>query len=188
MRLTKRLSDVLGITFGWLTMLLGLIVTGEVAARKLFNWSMQGADELGGYILAVSACISFCVALLGRNHMRIDVIHYRLSQGGQAILNWISVVSIALFALVLAWASFGVIRDTFAYNSTAPTPWATPLKYPQTVWYAGIVAFAIVAVLLAGRATYLFATGRMAELASEFEPKAAQEELKEELEDAKRRL
>jgi len=116
------------------------------------------------------------------------VIHYRLSRGGQAVLNWISVVSIALFALVLAWASFGVIRDTFAYNSTAPTPWATPLKYPQSVWYAGIVAFAIVAVLLAGRATYLFATGRMAELASEFEPKAAQEELEEELEDAKRRL
>ena len=188
MRLTKQLSDVMGITFGWLTMLLGLIVTGEVAARKLFNWSMQGADELGGYILAVSACISFCVALLGRNHMRIDVIHYRLSRGGQAVLNWISVVSIALFALVLAWASFGVIRDTFVYNSTAPTPWATPLKYPQTLWYAGIVAFAIVAVLLAGRATYLFATGQMAELASEFEPKAAQEELKEELEDAKRRL
>ncbi len=188
MPIMKRLSDILGLTFGWLTMLLGLLVTVEVGARKLFNWSMQGADEIGGYILAVSACLSFCVALIGRNHMRIDVIHYRLSQRGQALLNWISVTSIALFALVLAWASFGVVRDTFAYNSTAPTPWATPLKYPQTVWYAGIVAFAIVAVLLGGRATYLLLRGQTAQLASEFEPKAAREELQEELEDAKRRL
>ena len=188
MPIMTRLSSILGITFGWLTMFLGLIVTGEIAARKLVNWSMQGADELGGYILAVSACLSFCVALIGRNHMRIDVIHYRLSPRGQAILNWISVFSIALFALVLAWASFGVIRDTFAYNSTAPTPWATPLKYPQGIWYAGIVAFAVVAVLLAGRATYLLLSGQMSQLASEFEPKAAAEELREELEDAKRRL
>jgi TRAP-type C4-dicarboxylate transport system permease small subunit len=188
MRLTQRLSEILGIAFGWLTMLLGLIVTAEIGARKFLNWSMQGADELGGYILAVSACLSFCVALIGRNHMRIDVIHYRLSSTGQAVLNWISVFSIALFALVLAWASFGVIRDTFAYDSTAPTPWATPLKYPQSVWYAGIVAFAVVAMLLAGRATYLLLSGRMTQLASEFEPKAAKEELREELEDAKRRL
>lgn len=188
MPLMKRLSDILGLAFGWLTMLLALTVTVEVASRKLFNWSMQGADEIGGYILAVSACLSFCVALIGRNHMRIDVIHYRLSRNGQALMNWISVTSIALFSLVLAWASFGVIRDTFAYNSTAPTPWATPLKYPQSVWYAGIVAFAIVAILLAGRATHLLLQGRLAELASDFEPKAAREELQEELEDARRRL
>lgn len=188
MPVMRRLSDILGITFGWLTMALGAVVTAEIVARKLFNWSMQGADELGGYILAVSACLSFCVALIGRNHMRIDVVHYRLPQRGQAILNWISVTSIALFAFVLAWASFGVIRDTFAYNSSAPTPWATPLKYPQAIWYAGIVAFAIVAGLMASRATYLLATGRIPELVSEFEPKAAKEELKEELEDAKRRL
>lgn len=188
MRFTERLSNILGITFGWLTMALGLVVTAEVVARKVFNWSMQGADELGGYILAVSACLSFCVALIGRNHMRIDVIHYRLSARGQARLNWVSIVSIALFALVLAWASFGVVRDTFLYNSTAPTPWVTPLKYPQSVWYGGIVAFAGVAVLLAGRATYLLLTGRTPQLVAEFEPKAATEELREELEDAQRRL
>jgi TRAP-type C4-dicarboxylate transport system permease small subunit len=184
----QRMSNALGIIFGYLTLLLGLVVTGETAARKVFNWSLQGADELGGYILAVSACLSFCVALIGRNHMRIDVIHYSLSRRGQAIMNWVASASIAFFSLVLAWASYGIIRDTFLYNSTAPTPWATPLKYPQTVWYVGILAFALVATLLAAKATGLLATGRWERLAREFEPKAQKEELEEELEDARRRL
>ena len=184
MKSMRKLSNVLGIVFGWLTMALGLIVTSETVSRKLFNWSMQGADELGGYILAFTACLSFCVALIGRNHMRIDLIHYHLSARGQAIMNWIAIMSIALFSFVLAWASFGVIRDTFLYNSTAPTPWATPLKYPQTVWYAGVLAFTAVALVLAARATQLLVANRMEELATEFEPKAAKEELQEELESA----
>jgi TRAP-type C4-dicarboxylate transport system permease small subunit len=184
----QRLASALGVVFGYLTLLLGIVVTGETVARKLLDWSLQGADELGGYILAVSACLSFCVALLGRSHMRIDVVPYRLPLKGQAILNWVSSTSIALFSLVLAWASWGIIRDTFLYNSTAPTPWATPLKYPQSIWYAGVLAFALVATLLAAKATGLLLHARWERLAREFEPKAQREELEEELEDARRRL
>jgi TRAP-type C4-dicarboxylate transport system permease small subunit len=183
----RRLSNILGIVFGWMTLALGLIVTGETAARKFFNWSMQGADELGGYILAVTTLLSFCVALIGRNHMRIDTFHYMLAPKWQALLNWISSVSIGLFAAVLAWASWGVVRDTLEYKSTAPTPWATPLIYPQAIWYVGIVAFALVAITLAVKATGLLVTGQVARLAEEFQPKATKEELQEELEDAKRR-
>lgn len=174
----------LGILFGYLTLALGVIVTGETVARKLFSVSLQGADELGGYILAFTSCLSFAVALIGRYHMRIDLIHYRLPVGGQAVLNWIGSVSIALFALTLAWAGYGVVRDTFVYNSTAPTPWATPLKYPQALWYAALAGFAIVAVILAARATRLLLGGRLKELADEFQPKALQEELREEVQDA----
>lgn len=180
-------SRVLGILFGYLTLALGVIVTGETAARKLFNVSLQGADELGGYILAFTSCLSFCVALIGRNHMRIDLIHYRLPVRGQAVLNWLSSVSIAVFAVVLAWAAFGIIRDTFRYQSTAPTPWATPLIYPQSAWYVGLLAFAAIAVILAARATRLLARDRVKELADQFQPKATQEELQEELADAARR-
>ena len=181
------MAKIMGILFGWLTMGLGLIVTSETIMRKFFDYSMQGADELGGYILAFTALLSFCCALIGRNHMRIDTIHYMLSTNSQALLNWISVVSIGLFSVVLAWASWGIIRDTWAYKSTAPTPWATPLIYPQAIWYLGIVAFALVAVALSLKATKLLASGNMRQLAEEFQPKAVKEELKEEIEDAKRR-
>jgi TRAP-type C4-dicarboxylate transport system permease small subunit len=181
------IARIMGIVFGWMTLALGLIVTGETAMRKFLNYSLQGADELGGYILAFTTLLSFCCALIGRNHMRIDTIHYMLSPKWQGILNWISSVSIGLFAMVLAWASWGVVRDTWAYKSTAPTPWATPLIYPQALWYVGIVAFALVAVALAVKATFLLVGGQTDRLVEEFQPKATKEELQEELEDAKRR-
>lgn len=180
-------ARVLGIVFGYLCLALAVIVTGETVARKVLSWSMQGADELGGYILAVASSLSFCVALIGRYHMRIDLIHYRLPVAGQSVLNWISMVLFTLFGVLLAVTSFGILRDTIRYHSTAPTPWATPLVYPQSLWVASLVVFAGIAVFLAGRATRLLVTARVKELADAFQPKAAQEELRAELEDAARR-
>lgn len=183
----KTLSKVLGLTFGYLCMGLTFLVSFEVFARKALGTSVQGADELGGYVLAIGSCLCFCVALIGRNHMRIDVLHYRFPAKVQAILNWIAMVTLTLFALLLAATGFGVVVDTFGYQSTAPTPWATPLIYPQSLWYAAIVMFALIGVYLTGRATWLLVTGRWEALRLDFQPKATQEELEEELDDAAKR-
>lgn len=183
----KTLSRILGITFGYLCMALSILVCVEVFARKTLGMSLQGADELGGYVLAIGSCICFCVALIGRNHMRIDILHYRFSPKIQAILNWIAVLTLTLFALLMAFTGFRVVVDTFGYKSTAPTPWATPLIYPQSLWYAAIVMFALIGIYLACRATLLLAAGRWEALRIEFQPKATQEELEEELKDAAKR-
>ncbi|MDF1593302.1 MAG: TRAP transporter small permease [Desulfobacterales bacterium] len=183
----KIISKVLSCIFGYLCLGLSILVCVEVIGRKVFSVSLQGADELGGYVLAVGSCLAFCVALIGRNHMRIDIFHYRLPGKIQAILNWVAIVTLALFGLLLATTGFGIIRDTFSYHSTAPTPWATPLIYPQGFWYAGLFMFAVIGVILAFRATKLLLKNRLKELQSEFQPKAAAEELEEELENAARR-
>jgi hypothetical protein len=78
--------------------------------------------------------------------------------------------------------SWRVISESLEYRSTAQTPWATPLIWPQSLWYAGLVLFMVVAVGFAARATYLLAKKRIDELNAEFHPKSTKEELKEELE------
>jgi len=187
MKLLQHSSNFLGIVFGYLCLGLSIFVGAETILRKLFGMSLQGADELGGYVLALGSCLAFCVALVGRNHMRIDILHYRMPAKVQAVLNWLSAVTMALFGLTLAWTAYGILRDTADYHSTAPTPWATPLIYPQGAWYAGIVFFMLLAFMLALRATKLFLTKRMDMLQEDFQPKATKEELQEELEDAARR-
>jgi hypothetical protein len=82
--------------------------------------------------------------------------------------------------VVVSWR---VISESRLYGSTAQTPWATPLIYPQALWYAGLVLFMLVGLGFAARATWLLAKGRIDELNEEFHPKSAKEELKEELED-----
>jgi TRAP-type C4-dicarboxylate transport system permease small subunit len=179
----KRVESVLANVFGIVFLVLSFVVTVETLSRKLFNFSLQGADELGGYSLAVGSVISFTLALLGRNHIRVDVFHERMPVRIQAALNWISMVLLALFAVTLVAVCAKVLAETLQYGSTAQTPWATPLIYPQSLWYAGLVMFMLTAVVLAVRATWLLVSRRTRELNTEFHPKSAKEELKEELDD-----
>jgi TRAP-type C4-dicarboxylate transport system permease small subunit len=179
----EHIENVLAWVFGTIFIALAGVVTVETLARKVFNVSLQGADELGGYALAVGSTLAFSLALMGRNHIRVDVFHEKLPRGMQAFLNWFSVASIAAFGVFVAWVATKVITDTLAYGSTAQTPWATPLILPQSVWYAGLVVFALVATAYALRATGLLARGRIDVLNADFHPKSAKEELKEELDD-----
>jgi len=183
----KKFESTLANIFGIIFLALSVIVTVETIARKVFTFSIQGADELGGYALALGSTLAFSLALMGRNHIRVDVFHEFFSRRVQAALNWLSITMIALFAVVIALVSIKVLRETVEYGSTAQTPWATPLIYPQSLWYAGFVLFMLVAISYAARATYLLLTRRIDELNVEFHPKSAKEELKEELEDIEHR-
>jgi TRAP-type C4-dicarboxylate transport system permease small subunit len=183
----ERIEAVLASIFGFIFIGLAAWVTVETLSRKIFNISLQGADELGGYALAVGCTIAFSLALMGRNHIRVDVFHEKLPARGQAVVNWISIMSLAVFAVFIAWVAEKVIADTLQYRSTAQTPWATPLIWPQGVWYAGLVIFALLSCGYALRGSYLLFTGRIADMNRDFQPKSAKEELKEELDDLAQR-
>lgn len=175
----------LGTLFGLIFVGLSLIVTVETIVRKVFNFSLQGADELGGYSLAVGGTIAFSLALLGRTHIRVDVFHEHLPAAMKAVLDWLSAASLAAFAVLMAWLAWYVIKDTTAYMSVSQTPWATPLKYPQSAWLTGLIVFALLAVLTASRATWLLVRGDAAQLDREFGPRSTKQEVDEELADLK---
>jgi TRAP-type C4-dicarboxylate transport system permease small subunit len=183
----KRAEALFANVFGAIFLVLSFAVTVETLARKLFNYSLQGVDELAGYSLAIGSTIAFSLALAGRNHIRVDVFHELFPRGLKAALNWISILLLAAMAVLFVAVSWRVVSETLLYRSTAQTPWATPLIYPQALWYAGLVLFMLAALGFAARATWLLAKGRIDELNDEFHPKSAKEELKEELEDLQRR-
>lgn len=177
----------LGTIFGLIFVALSLLVAVETVMRKTFNVSLQGADELGGYALAVGATIAFSLALTGRSHIRVDVFHDRLPAALQTGLNWLSAVLLAGFAGLVAWLAWFVIQDSAAYKSVSQTPWATPLVLPQSVWLAGLVVFALVAAAYALRASWLLVQGRAVMLNREFGPRSTKDEVDEELQDLKAR-
>lgn len=177
----------LGTIFGLIFVALSLLVAVETVMRKTFNVSLQGADELGGYALAVGATIAFSLALIGRSHIRVDVFHDRLPALLQTVLNWLSALLLAAFAGLVAWLAWFVIQDSAAYKSVSQTPWATPLVLPQSVWLGGLVVFALVAAGYALRATWLLLRGRSAQLNREFGPRSTKDEVDEELQDLQAR-
>lgn len=181
------IERVMANLFGVVFLGLSFLVTVETVVRKVFNVSIQGSAELGGYALAVGSAIGFGLAVASRSHIRVDVFHERFSPAVQAFMNWLSAVLIAALGLFLVGVCYRVITKTVEYGSAAQTPWATPLIYPQSVWYLGLVAFAIYAVVYALRATKLLVGGQRAALLEEFHPKSAKEELKDELDDLAQR-
>lgn len=182
-----RLATWISRLFGWSLLFLSAFVALETIMRKVFNSSLQGADELGGYVLAFGASVSFIVAMIERAHIRIDVLHQRMPLWWQALIDWLSVMSLGMLGVFFLYIGWFVIADTHLYGSTAATPWATPLIWPQSAWYAGLAVFALCSFIMAARASRLFLSGRFDALAREFNPKSADEELSEELDQLRSR-
>src|SRR5215218_11003219 len=102
-RLAERFSNATIVAFGVVMTGFAALVTFETLARKFMNISLQGVDELGGYVLAVTSSLAFTLALLDRAHIRIDLFHLKLPLGLRAALNWISAAMTTAFAALLVY-------------------------------------------------------------------------------------
>lgn len=178
-RAANALSHGAALAAGYAAMLLAGLITFEVIARKFFNFSLQGANEIGGYVLAIGAAFSFAYALLQRAHTRVDVLLAKLPAALRAPLNVLASVLLAGFAIFMLWRGADTLLVTLEFQSHASTPLQTPLWIPQSLWVAGLVVFALLATLLALRAIYLLLSGNVAQLNTEFDPRSADDELDE---------
>lgn len=183
----QQLDRVLAWVFGIALLVLAVAVAVETLMRKVLNRSLQGVDELGGYVLALTAALSFAIAIHARTHIRIDLLHDRFPRSVRVFLNVAAVAAIAACAGAAAYMAWLALADTIQFNATAQTPWATPLKYPQAVWLAALLLFLLVALAEIVRIVLLLAKGDMAAVDRRYGPRGAKEELDEELEDLKAR-
>src|ERR671913_352314 len=99
----------------------------------------------------------------------------------------LAVVALAAFALLLAWTGWLTLDETIEFRSTAPTPWATPLLWPQSAWLFGLLLFAAACLVALLDASRLFFFGNSRELARRYGPRAVEEEMDEELADLRGR-
>jgi len=183
----KRLEALAASIFGLAFLVLAVAVTVETIMRKVFNQSLQGVDELGGYILALGAAMTFSVALVARAHIRIDIVHDHLPRSLRVPLNLIASLSILACAIALLRMAWFAYDESAALGATAQTPWATPLKYPQGLWVAALVPFVIVSAFESFRIVALLVKGDAQEVDRSYGPRTAREELADELEDIKTR-
>ncbi len=183
----KRLETAGAWLFGLVFVVLSLAVTLEVTLRKVMNVSLQGVDELGGYALAVGSALAFSLALVARAHIRIDLVHERLPRALRVPMNLVAVLTLAATAAALPVLAWFALSDSISMNSTAQTPWATPLRWPQSVWFVVLAAFALVAIGSALRAVGLVLGGRIEQADREYGPRGTKEELQEELADIEAR-
>lgn len=179
-RWVEPLARWAAIACGWAVLALSVAIAIEIVGRKLFAFTFHGVDDIGGYVLAITATIGASYTMAMRGHTRIDVFLVRMPRGLQAVLNALAMVTLAVFAVFAAWRASVVLAESIEFKSVATNPLQTPLWQPQTLWLAGIVLFAAIAVAYAIHAVILLVGGSR-ELNRFYGPASVREELDAEL-------
>ena len=142
---------IIGILGGYGCLDLSFLIVYEIFARKLFNHSLQGVDEIGGYVVAITGTFGMALAALERAHTRIDVLLLRLPARVQAGLNLLSYIALGLGAAFMGYMGWRTLDESLTFGSVSSSPLQVPLWIPQSLWMAGLVLFALSALWTALR-------------------------------------
>lgn len=187
-QLSHRLVAIASLIAGYAFLFLSIMISVEVITRKFFGFSFQGVDEVGGYALAIGCAFSFGYALLLRGHTRVDILLVNLPPAVRALLNVVAALSMAAFAVFMAWQGWVALDETLEFDSRASTPLQTPLWIPQTLWVAGMVVFALIALLIGWRGLIDLLRARFSRVNALLDPRTTDDELDEALENAQELL
>ena len=108
-RLIDALNTAVGKASYWLILVAVLISSGNAVVRKAFNMSSNSL-EIQWYLFAAVFLLCAGYTLLNKEHVRVDLIHSRLSRRKQL---WVEIFGtlfflapMTLLILVLSWAPF----------------------------------------------------------------------------------
>lgn len=147
------LSRAACIIGGWCVILLAVGICVEVVLRKVFNDSLQGVDEYGGYVLAVTASLGMAYAFYENAHIRIDLVVRRLPRRLGRVMALLAIAALGTVVATLAWEAWRLTEESHFFGAFSNTPLRTPLVYPQAIWTGGFCLF-FLAILL--RLLHLF--------------------------------
>lgn len=160
-----------------------VLVTIEVFIRKVFSMSMAAADELGGYALSISMAWGYSYCLFHRGHIRVDVLYVRLPLFARSVLDVISLLGFAAIMGMLTLQASNVLQETIRLSAKSSTPLATPLIYPQSLWFAGLMFFFLSICILLVRSSWALMRGDLLLVKNIAGAPSMQEEIDEELHD-----
>jgi TRAP-type C4-dicarboxylate transport system permease small subunit len=178
----ERISRVGAIAGGAMLIVAAILICIDITLRYAFAITLGGADELSGYALAISSAWGFSTALLSRSHIRIDTVYVRLkSVTTRALLDLVSLATLLFFFGMVTFHAWGVVKQSWDADSHSLSAIEAPLIIPQGLWFAGLVFFVLLCLLLLARGLLAFAQGRYTELFALIGSKSAVAEAEEEI-------
>jgi TRAP-type C4-dicarboxylate transport system permease small subunit len=173
--------NVVAIAVGWALIALCLFIVVSATARKFFNIGLQGADEYGGYLLAIAAAFGFSFGVLERSHVRVGLLRDSLPAPLRAIFDLGALAVLLVFAVNLLAVGWQVVTASFSMGAQATTALQTPLVVPQSIWVVAFALFVVTCALQLGRGLKAFVQRDWAFIDAELGTKGTAEEVEEEL-------
>ena len=156
---------------------IGLSLLGEACIAIKFT----GADEITGYLFAISTTWAFGFALLARTNVRIDALYMLLPRPFAAVLDVLGLLVLTGFASVLTHRAFIVYTDSLEQGAVSITPLQTKLAIPQTFWLIGLAFFVLVLLLVLCQALWSLIRGDVAGVLKVAGARSHEEEVADEL-------
>jgi TRAP-type C4-dicarboxylate transport system permease small subunit len=172
---------------GTLILAAALLIGVDVTARKFFNASIGGADELAGYALALGTAWSLGAALLDRAHIRIDSLYVLFPRWLRLALDFVGLALFIAFFGLIARHGWSVAQQSWVSGSRSQSALATPTVIPQSLWLLGLAFFFIIGLVLLAHAVRQIARGNAEAAARAISTRSAAEEVEEEIRDLKGR-
>lgn len=157
LRPEERVMRFLALAAGYALLVQAILTAVEIVSRKIFNHSLQGVDELGGYALAISASVGFGYAAVTHAHTRVDFALRHLPVTSRAVLHVLASLVLLAVSSGMLWFAVKSLRQSIRLGATATTPLQTPLWLPQGMWVVGFAMFALVSLVLFLRCIAMFA-------------------------------
>ena len=134
-------------TSGVAIILMILLITLEVAGRKLFGFSTLVADEFSGYLLVVTTFMGGAYTLKMKGFTRMEVIYNRFKGGGRCIVDLVFNLVSLLFLTIVDYWLWVHIASSYQSGLTSISIFQTPLYIPQLFMGIGVTFLGLEVIL-----------------------------------------
>jgi len=175
--LVDRVAYVSGWICGLLLTLSAVLIGIDIFMREVFVVTIGGANEIAGYVLAISSSWGCTVALSLRMHVRIDSMYTRFSARVRAALDIVGLFAFVYFMAFVTYYAFLVLEQSVTFSSRSISALEAPLAVPQAIWFVGFVVFLLAATVLLLRAVLAFAKGDLRRIQELLGARSVEEEM-----------
>jgi TRAP-type mannitol/chloroaromatic compound transport system permease small subunit len=125
--IADRINDVIGRAISWLTLIMVLVTCAVVLVRYVFNLGSIALQESVMYMHGAVFMLGIAFTLKEQAHVRVDVIHERLSQNARTFIelfgNIVFLVPVSLFILI---GSIDYVAFSWSLKETSAQPGGLP--------------------------------------------------------------
>ena len=129
-RALDRGIEWLGRGCAWLTLVLVLLVAGDVIMRYGWHVGSVAEQELQWHLLAVIAMISASYTLQQGEHVRVDIFYQYYSARVKSVLEVVvSLLVVVPCSAFLAWMCLDFVVQSWALDEGSADPGGLPARY-----------------------------------------------------------
>lgn len=143
-------NDGIGKVIRWLIIGITVVVLAEVVSRYVFNHTFIWTHETSKFIFGTYSVLGGAYALLWGAHVKVDILHRRLSVRTQAIVDLATASVFFFVCVILLWQGWLLFWRSFTVDAHSWSVWGPPLAPVHAM-----IPLACFLLLMQGAAHYI---------------------------------